>query len=166
MSFALRSESFLLNRGRTYFLISSVSDRSNPFSGRGPDDVEIDIVVPVEICRQLPAGLPAARCRRRSRPRRPCQRIERCDTTRPSPRSRAGGLAVLVAVPISRIVECFSKERLRRTDARPVGVGEVQDREAFGRGWPASPRAATSVRYGIIQRSLQMLPCGVRRRAG
>jgi hypothetical protein len=33
--------------GPRYFLISSVSNRSNPFSGRGPDDVEIDIVVPV-----------------------------------------------------------------------------------------------------------------------
>jgi hypothetical protein len=33
--------------GPRYLLISSVSNRSNPFSGRGPDDVEIDIVVPV-----------------------------------------------------------------------------------------------------------------------
>jgi hypothetical protein len=33
--------------GPRYFLISSVSNRSNPLSGRGPDDVEIDIVVPV-----------------------------------------------------------------------------------------------------------------------
>ena len=28
--------------GSRYFLISSVSNQSNPFSGRGPDDVEID----------------------------------------------------------------------------------------------------------------------------
>jgi hypothetical protein len=36
-----------IGAGPRYFLVSSVSDRSNPFSGPGPDNVEIDIVVAV-----------------------------------------------------------------------------------------------------------------------